>query len=90
MLKFENYNLRTGDYIEGTIRPPKETERYFALLTIEAVNMDKPEMAKTKILFDNLTPTYPNERLKMETVAERIFRPYHGSALPNRQRPTWT
>jgi transcription termination factor Rho len=61
-------NLRTGDYIEGTIRPPKETERYFALLTIEAVNMDKPEMAKTKILFDNLTPTYPNERLKMETL----------------------
>jgi transcription termination factor Rho len=60
-------NLRTGDYIQGTIRPPKETERYFALLNIEAVNMDKPEMAKTKILFDNLTPTYPNERLIMET-----------------------
>ncbi|MEZ4845519.1 MAG: transcription termination factor Rho [Bdellovibrionota bacterium] len=61
-------NLRTGDYIQGTIRPPKETERYFALLTIEAVNMDKPEMAKTKILFDNLTPTYPDERLVMETM----------------------
>lgn len=60
-------NLRTGDYIEGTIRPPKETERYFALLNIDAVNMDKPEMAKTKILFDNLTPTYPDERLIMET-----------------------
>lgn len=60
-------NLRTGDYIQGTIRPPKETERYFALLTIEAVNLDKPEMAKTKILFDNLTPTYPDERLVMET-----------------------
>ena len=60
-------NLRTGDYIEGTIRPPKETERYFALLNIDAVNMDKPEMAKTKILFDNLTPTYPDERLVMET-----------------------
>lgn len=70
-------NLRTGDYIQGTIRPPKETERYFALLNIDAVNMDKPEMAKTKILFDNLTPTYPDERLVMETAPKE----YSGRTL---------
>ena len=60
-------NMRTGDYVQGTIRPPKDSERYFALLNIDTVNMDKPEMTKGKILFDNLTPTYPDERLVMET-----------------------
>ncbi|MEZ4704511.1 MAG: transcription termination factor Rho [Bdellovibrionota bacterium] len=59
-------NLRKGDSIVGTIRPPKDSERYFALLKVDEVNMDKPEVAKEKILFDNLKPTYPNERFQLE------------------------
>ena len=58
--------LRTGDSISGTIRPPKEGERYFALLKIEQLNFADPAVAKEKILFDNLTPLYPQERLKLE------------------------
>ncbi|MEK7313812.1 MAG: transcription termination factor Rho, partial [Deltaproteobacteria bacterium] len=59
--------LRTGDIISGQIRPPKEGERYFALLKIEKLNYDEPEAAKEKILFDNLTPLYPQEQIKLET-----------------------
>ncbi len=58
--------LRTGDTIAGTIRPPKDGERYFALLKIETLNYENPEKAKEKILFDNLTPLYPEQRLKLE------------------------
>lgn len=60
------FNLRTGDSISGKIRPPKEGERYFALLRIDSVNFDHPEQAKQKILFENLTPLFPQERIKME------------------------
>lgn len=60
------FNLRTGDSISGKIRPPKEGERYFALMHIDSVNFDHPEQAKQKILFENLTPLFPQERLKME------------------------
>ncbi len=59
-------NLRTGDTIRGTIRPPKDSERYFALLQIENINFDDPQANRDKIFFDNLTPLYPNERLKLE------------------------
>ncbi len=59
-------NLRTGDTIEGQIRPPKEGERYFALLKVEGVNYETPELARDKILFDNLTPLYPEERINLE------------------------
>lgn len=59
-------NLRTGDTIYGKIRPPKEGERYFALVSIETINFDKPEQVKNKIPFENLTPLHPEERLKME------------------------
>ncbi len=59
-------NLRTGDTIYGKIRPPKEAERYFALVNIETINFDKPEHVKNKIPFENLTPLHPEERLKME------------------------
>src|SRR3989339_1027763 len=59
-------NLHTGDVIAGTIRPPKEGERYFALLQIDTINFDKPEVSRKKIYFENLTPVFPNERLKME------------------------
>lgn len=58
--------LRTGDTITGTVRPPKEGERYFALLKVDSLNFENSETAKDKILFDNLTPLYPQERLKLE------------------------
>ncbi len=64
--QIRRFNLKTGDTISGQIRPPKETERYFALLKVEAVNYEDPERAKDKILFDNLTPLYPEERLTLE------------------------
>jgi transcription termination factor Rho len=64
--QIRRFNLKTGDTISGQIRPPKETERYFALLKVEAVNYEDPEKAKDKILFDNLTPLYPEERLVLE------------------------
>jgi transcription termination factor Rho len=65
--QIRRFNLRTGDTIAGQIRPPKDTERYFALLKVEKVNHEDPELAREKILFDNLTPLYPDERVKLET-----------------------
>ncbi len=65
--QIRRFALRTGDTISGEIRPPKEGERYFALLKVETLNFEAPEKSKSKILFDNLTPLYPNERFKMET-----------------------
>ncbi len=62
----KRFDLRPGDTISGQIRPPKETEKYFALLRVEAVNFENPELAKQKILFDNLTPLYPQEMVKLE------------------------
>ncbi len=64
--QIKRFDLRKGDVVSGQVRPPKENERYFALLRVEAVNHENPEMAKTKILFENLTPLYPEERLKLE------------------------
>ena len=60
------FNLRTGDSISGKIRPPKEGERYFALLKVDAVNFDDPENSRHKILFENLTPLFPQERMRLE------------------------
>lgn len=65
--QIKRFDLRTGDTISGQVRPPKETERYFALLKIEAVNFENPDVAKHKILFDNLTPLYPQTRFNLET-----------------------
>ena len=65
--QIRKFELRTGDTVSGQIRPPKEGERYFALLKVEAVNFESPEAAKDKVLFDNLTPIYPNVRYKLET-----------------------
>ena len=65
--QIRRFNSRTGDTIAGQIRPPKDSERYFALLKVEKVNHEDPELAREKILFDNLTPLYPDERLKLET-----------------------
>ncbi len=64
--QIRRFNLRTGDIISGHIRPPKEGERYFALLKVESINYEDPERAREKILFDNLTPLYPNDRLRLE------------------------
>jgi len=64
--QIRRFNLRTGDTIAGQIRPPKDNERYFALLKVEALNFEDPEVARDKILFDNLTPLYPMERLHLE------------------------
>ncbi len=64
--QIRRFNLRTGDTISGQIRPPKEGERYFALIKVETVNFEDPDVAKDKILFDNLTPLYAHERLKLE------------------------
>ena len=64
--QIRRFNLRTGDIVSGQIRPPKESERYFALLKVEKVNYEDPEVARDKILFDNLTPLYPEERIQLE------------------------
>jgi transcription termination factor Rho len=64
--QIRRFNLRTGDIISGQIRPPKDGERYFALLKVEKINYDEPEVQRDKILFDNLTPLYPEERINLE------------------------
>ncbi|MBL8168016.1 MAG: transcription termination factor Rho [Acidobacteria bacterium] len=70
--QIRKFDLRTGDTISGQIRPPKEGERYFALIKVEAINFEPPEVARDKVFFDNLTPLYPNEQLKMETNPENV------------------
>ncbi|MFN0112160.1 MAG: transcription termination factor Rho [Blastocatellia bacterium] len=70
--QIRKFDLRTGDTISGQIRPPKEGERYFALIKVEAINFEQPEIARDKIFFDNLTPLYPNEHLKAETNQENV------------------
>jgi transcription termination factor Rho len=64
--QIRRFNLRTGDTVSGQIRPPKDTERYFAMLKVEVVNYEDPELARDKILFDNLTPLYPQKRIRLE------------------------
>jgi transcription termination factor Rho len=70
--QIRKFDLKTGDTISGQVRPPHEGEKYFALVKIEAVNFESPDEARNKILFDNLTPLYPQERLKLETARENI------------------
>ena len=70
--QIRKFSLTTGDIVSGQIRPPKDTERYFALLRVEAVNYEDPETEKGKILFDNLTPFFPRERFRLETAPEEI------------------
>jgi transcription termination factor Rho len=64
--QIKRFNLRTGDTVTGQIRPPKDNERFFALLRVEAVNMESPDKARERMLFDNLTPLYPEEQIKLE------------------------
>ena len=70
--QIRRFSLRTGDSISGQIRPPKDNERYFALLKVEAVNYEDPEVARDKILFDNLTPLYPDRRVKLEAITDNL------------------
>ena len=70
--QIRRFNLRTGDTVSGQIRPPKESERYFALLKVEAVNFEEPEACRNKTLFDNLTPLYPNEKFNLEHDAKNF------------------
>ena len=70
--QIRKFDLHTGDTISGQVRPPKEGERYFALIKVEAVNFEHPDQAREKIFFDNLTPLYPNQRIKLETNRESV------------------
>jgi transcription termination factor Rho len=70
--QIRRFNLRTGDIVHGSIRPPKDNERYFALLKVEKINHEAPEVARDKILFDNLTPLYPQERFKLESEKKNV------------------
>jgi len=70
--QIRKFDLQTGDTVSGQIRPPKEKERYFALLRVDSINLEDPQKAKDKILFDNLTPLFPDERLQLETVSNEI------------------
>jgi transcription termination factor Rho len=70
--QIRKFDLKTGDTISGNVRPPHEGEKYFALVKIEAINFESPEETRNKILFDNLTPLYPQERIKMETTRELV------------------
>ena len=70
--QIKRFDLRKGDTLSGQVRPPKDTEKYFALLKIEAVNFENPEVSKHKMLFDNLTPLYPLKKIKLETTSEEI------------------
>ncbi len=70
--QIRKFDLRTGDTVSGQVRPPKDGERYFALIKVEAVNFEDPDVARTKVFFDNLTPLYPEERLKLENQQDNI------------------
>jgi transcription termination factor Rho len=70
--QIRKFDLQTGDTVSGQIRPPKEGERYFALIKVEAVNFESPEQARDKLFFENLTPLYPQERIKLETETENL------------------
>src|SRR6201993_2610636 len=70
--QIRKFDLQPGDTVSGQIRPPKEGERYFALIKVEAVNFEAPEQARDKLFFENLTPLYPQERITLETMAENL------------------
>ena len=70
--QIRRFNLRTGDTVTGQVRPPKEGERYFALLKVDTINFDPPEAVKQKVLFDNMTPVYPNKRIWLETTPDDL------------------
>ncbi|MCB1008460.1 MAG: transcription termination factor Rho, partial [Acidobacteria bacterium] len=72
--QIRRFDLRTGDTVSGQVRQPKDGERYFALIKVEAVNFEAPELSRSKIFFDNLTPLYPMERIKLENSGDMASR----------------
>ncbi|HQX82844.1 MAG TPA: transcription termination factor Rho [Vicinamibacterales bacterium] len=70
--QIRKFDLQTGDTVSGQVRPPKDGERYFALIKVEAVNFEAPDQARNKLFFENLTPLYPQERLKLETTSDNV------------------
>ena len=88
--QIRRFGLRTGDTVEGPIRSPKDGERYFALLKVNTINFDDPEKQRHKVHFDNLTPLYPDERLKME-IEDPTLKDQTGRVIdivaPHRQGP---
>jgi transcription termination factor Rho len=70
--QIRKFDLQTGDTVSGQVRPPKDGERYFALIKVEAVNFEAPDQARNKLFFENLTPLYPQERVRLETTAENL------------------
>ncbi|MCC6624218.1 MAG: transcription termination factor Rho, partial [Deltaproteobacteria bacterium] len=70
--QIRRFNLKNGDTVSGQIRPPRETEKYFALLKVEQINFEDPEVARAKTLFDNLTPLYPQNRLQLEHASDNL------------------
>jgi transcription termination factor Rho len=70
--QIRKFDLRTGDTVSGQIRPPKEGERYFALIKVEAINFEPPDAVRDKVFFDNLTPLYPNQHIRMETASDNL------------------
>ena len=84
--QIRKFDLQTGDTVSGQIRPPKEGERYFALIKVEAVNFEAPDQAREKLFFENLTPLYPQERLVLETAREHLLA-RDGSLDADRQGP---
>ena len=79
--QIRRFNIRTGDTVSGQIRPPKEGERYFALLKVDAINYEDPEISRTKILFDNLTPYYP-KRKSSSNIRRPTIRPAPWTSSP--------
>ena len=87
--QIRRFNLRTGDYITGRIRPPKEGERYFALLKVDDINGEPPEASKNKVLFENLTPLFPRQASTSSAATDprRHHRPHPRPDRADRQRP---
>ena len=88
--QIRRFNLKTGDTVSGQIRPPKEGERYFALLKVSEVNFENPAIAREKTLFDNLTPLYPNERLILETTPDNMSARSYATSSGSSQQATGT
>ena len=85
--QIRKFDLHTGDTVSGQIRPPKDGERYFALIKVEAINFEPPEKTREKIFFENLTPLYPQEKLKLETGVRQPVGAGHGPDDADRQGP---
>ena len=88
--EIRRFSLRTGDTVSGQIRPPKDNERYFALPKVETINFEEPEATKQKILFDNLTPLYPDQRLVLEYHPKNYSTRIIDLLSPNRKRSART